>query len=310
MEWRRRGNPPMIWTTHQAYMMYFLTELYRMGGWEDCKYWAEEIGEWTVRNQKPDGSLPGAWTVRGDLATPHGGFQPASVAWMISALLNLNDLAPDQRWVEAARRIADSYVVDLLAPMPEYGNGELELVVWGAKAIVPTSLAYIVWGYADAYERWGDPRYKAVTKRYGQMLLALGATWEPHEELLRGREKIECPPYGMDLKIAGGISLGTFRHFYMYQMNRNEIGFALMRAFEVLKDPAYLQWLRAFIHWHMHFVFTREVESSPVTTLGCSPQNHRWTSNQLACWDMDWGCTSAKMASLILECLDRGYLAD
>jgi len=308
MGWKRRGNPPIVWTAHQAYMLNFLIDLYRQGGWNDCKHWAVEIGEWTLRNQRPDGSLPGAWIVQGNQASPHGGFQPASVVWMISALLNLDELAPDQRWHQAARRIADCYVDDLLAPRPEYGNGELALVVWEAKAIIPTSLAYIICGYADAYKKWQDPKYKTVVDRYGRMLIALGATWEPHEELLRGRKKIQCPPYGMDLKMAGGISCGTFRHFYLYQMNRNEIGYALMRAYEVLKDPVYLKWLRAFIHWHLHFVFTREVEFSPVTTYGCAPQNHRWTSNDLACWDIDWGCTSAKMAALILDCLEQNYL--
>ena len=34
------------------------------------------------------------------------------------------------------------------------------------------------------------------------------------EELLRGPGKVKVPPYGMDRKIAGGFSIGTFRHFF------------------------------------------------------------------------------------------------
>jgi hypothetical protein len=52
MEWKRRSNPPIIWTTHQACMLYFLIHLYQLGGWHDCKGWTVRIGQWTERNQQ------------------------------------------------------------------------------------------------------------------------------------------------------------------------------------------------------------------------------------------------------------------
>jgi hypothetical protein len=296
-------------------MVYFLVELYRLGGWEDCLQTAIETGEWFLRNQQEDGSIPGKWMVEvnrairwGGEQPPWGGEQPAATLFMIPALRRLNEVVPDDRWLRAARRLAEHYIDQLLAPRPEYGKGEPEVVEWESKALVATSLAYIIWGYADAYELWPEERYRQVLERYCRMLLALGATWEPNEELLRGPDKVKAPPYGMDRKIAGGFSQGTGRHLFHWQMNRNEIGYALMRAWEVLKDPVYLDWLRAFIDWHTYYVFTTEVEFSPVTTLGSSPQNHRWTSNVQMGWDNDWGCSAAKMAYLILDCLDRGHL--
>jgi hypothetical protein len=310
MEWKRRGTPPYVWTAHHAYMIIFLLDLYALGRWDDCLETALDLGEWFLRNQQPDGSIPGMWMVDINRAIPWGGSQPASTAFMIPALRKLHAAAPDDRWLAAARRLADHYVDELLAERPEYGNGEPELIVWESDAVIATSLAYIVWGYADAYDLWSDARHRQVLERYTRMLLALGATWEPNEELLRGPEKVKVPPYGMDRKIAGGFSIGTFRHFFYWQMNRNEIGYALMRAYEVLGDQACLNWLRAFIDWHTYYVFTEEVALSPVTTYGSSPQNHRWTSSKPMGWDNDWGCTAAKMAYLMLDALRRGYLAD
>ena len=310
LEWKRRSNPPIVWTTHQAYMIYFLVDLYLLGGWDDCLQKAIETGEWFLRNQQSDGGIPGLWTVEVNHAIPWGGEQPASTLFMIPALLKLNKVAPDERWLTAARCLAERYVDQLMVSRPEYGNGEMEWVVWEVKSITSTSLAYIIWAYADAYDIWPQDRFREVLERYGRMLLALGASWEPNEELLRGPEKVKIPPYGMDRKIAGGLSHGCFRHFFHWQMNRNEAGYALLRAWEVLEDPVYLDWLRAFIDWHTYFVITEEVEFSPVTTLGSSPQNHRWTSNVEASWNNDWGCTAAKMAFLILDCLEKQIICD
>ena len=307
LEWKRRGHPPVIWTAHQAYMIYFLVDLYRLGGWEDCLERALIYAEWFVRNQDADGGIPSLWRVEINRAIEWRALQPASVLHMVSALLKLHEVAPDERWLDSARRLADHCVDELMVPLPEWGQGEMQWLVWDGRCIDPTGIAYIIWAYADAYEQWPEDRYRQIIERYGRILLALGATWDPHEMLLRGPEKTECPPYGMDLKIAGGFSHGNFRHFWHIQMNRNEIGYGLLRAYEVLDDPLYRDWLVAFVNWHLGFVFTQEVEFSPVTTFGSSPQNHRWTSNRPN-WCNDWGTTAAKMASLILELIERGYL--
>ena len=149
---------------------------------------------------------------------------------MVPALLKLHRQSPNEDWIEAARKLADRCIDELMKPLPEWGQGELPWLYWRVRSIDPTGLAYILWAYADVYERWPEPRYRQVLERYGRILLALGATWDPQERLLRGPEKVECPPYGMDIKIAGGISHGNYRHFYHFQMNRNEIGYGLMRA--------------------------------------------------------------------------------
>jgi hypothetical protein len=288
-------------------MIYFLVDLYRMGGWADCLDRALAYAEWFARSQDADGGIPSLWRVEVNRAIEWRALQPASVLPIVSALLKLHEVAPDARWLESARRLADRCVDELMQPLPEWGQGELEWLVWDFRCIDPTGIAYIIWAYADAFRRWPEERYRAVIARYGCILLALGATWDPQETLLRGPEKTECPPYGMDLKIAGGFSHGNPRHFWHFLMNRNEIGYGLLRAYEALDDPLYRDWLVAFVNWHLGFVFTQEVAFSPVTTLGSSPQNHRWTSNRPN-WCNDWGTTAAKMASLILELLERGHL--
>ena len=229
---------------------------------------------------------------------------------MTSALLELHGVTQDERYKESALRLADHAYPHLAEPIPHWGQGELDWLYLDANAIDPTGVAYIIWGYADAYQLTGDDRYRQLVEKFATILICLFALWEPHEQYLRGSYKVTLGEHGMDRKIAGGITHGNWPSRYGHAlMNRNELGDALLRAYEVTRNETYRDFLVAFVNWHTYFQFTGEVKEEPVSTVGSCPQNHRWTTSKPN-YNNDWGCTASKMASLVMKLLRRGILVD
>jgi hypothetical protein len=350
--WKRAGDmsgavigtgwwPDRIWTAHQAYMIYHLSEIHLRAGWQDCLDEAVRISEWFLRNQAEDGSIPALWGFEAplrplirDVWRPAGGrtrppypapgrafleyeCQPASCAHMVTALLKLAQARPEPDLRPNARRLMDFLCRQLESPCARFGNGELDYLCSGAWSMDPTGLAYIIWALADAFQAWGEDRSRSLLERYTMTLLAYGVTYDCREGWLRPPEKTSLPPYGADIRMAGGITHGNWRPcfgegstcYFNYLMNRNEIAQALARSYRALGDERIKDWLVAFMNWGMYFQFTQEVAGSPVSTLGGQPQNHPWTSDS-GNWNNDWGATTMKMAGTCASLLEDGLLEE
>ena len=299
----------VIWTCHNAYMIYYLSKIYSLAGDERYLTHAISIAEWFFRMRKEDGSVPTLWTLDGCKATMTHGFQAGSCTFMISALLELWLHTKSDRYRQAALQLADFAYAQLTPAFPRWGQGELDWIPQNANAVDPTGVSYIIWGFSDAYDVTGDERYREIVDSFANILLCMFSLWEPHEELLRGSDKISAGSHGMDLKFAGGVACGTWSFYGDLLMNRNEIGDALLRAYEVTGKEMYRSFLVAYMHWHMYFQFTNEVPEEPVSTLGSCPQNHFWTRSY-PCFNNDWGCTAAKNASLMMKLIERGIIAE
>ena len=299
----------VIWACHNAYTIYYLSKIASLTGEDGYREHAFAVADWFFRVRNDDGSMPTLWQLENGRARMTHDFQPGSCLFMTSALLELYAVTVSERYKKAALELADTALQSLDADIPHWGQGELDWIPKNADAIDPTGVSYIIWGYADAYAATGDERYLEMVNKFGAILLCLFALWEPHEELLRGGDKITAGTHGMDLKFAGGVACGTWSFYSGLLMNRNEIGDALLRAFEVTGRDIYRDFLIAYINWHMYFQFTVEVPEEPVSTLGSCPQNHFWTRS-FPCYNNDWGCTTSKNASLMMKLLDRGIIAD
>jgi len=89
-------------------------------------------------------------------------------------------------------------------------------------------------------------------------------------------------------------------------MNRNEMGDALLAAWEVTRNKEYKQWLQAYANWQTYFQFLGEVKSSPVKTKGSCPQNHFWTTD-FGNWNNDYACTANKWVGTYLHLIKAGF---
>ena len=307
---RQEEEQDIIWTCHNAYMIYYLSKISTLTGDMEYRSHAFPVTEWFFRMQSDDGSVPSLWIFENGKARVAREFQPGSCLYMVSALIELYRMAGDERYRLSALKLADYAYPFLEETVPHWGQGELDWLYYDAHAIDPTGVAYIIWAYADAFELTQDERYRQLVDKFSRIVLCLFALWDPHEELLRGLDKITMGDHGMDLKIAGGITHGNWPERYGHLlMNRNELGDALLRAYEVTGNEIYKEFLVAFVNWHTYFQFTREVKEEPVSTLGSCPQNHPWTTSKPN-YNNDWGCTASKMASLIMKLLERGILKD
>ena len=307
---RQEQEQDIIWTCHNAYMIYFLSKLTTLTGDPGYRQHALQIAEWFLRMQAADGSVPSLWAFENGKARVIREFQPGSCLYMTSGLLELHKATQDERYRQSALRLADFAYPQLTAKIPHWGQGELDWLYLDAHAIDPTGVAYIIWGYADAFQATGDERYRQMVDKFTAIMISLFALWEPHEEQLRGSYKVTLGAHGMDRKIAGGITHGNWPARYGHAlMNRNELGDALLRAYEVTGNETYRDFLVAFVNWHTYFQFTGDVKEEPVSTVGSCPQNHRWTSSQPN-YNNDWGCTASKMASLIMKLIQKGILED
>lgn len=306
---RPEDEADVIWTCHNAYTIYYLSKLSALTGQEKYRNHALAVAEWFFRVRNEDGTVPTLWMLENYKAVMTHNFQPGSCVYMISALLELYNSTYEDRYRQAAIELADSAYRVLTPAIPHWGQGELDWIPKQANAIDPTGVSYIIWGFADAFELTGDARYLEMVDKFAGILLCLFALWEPHEELLRGMGKITVGSHGMDLKMAGGVACGTWDYYSEVLMNRNEIGDALLRAYEVTGKERYREFLIAYMHWHMYFQFTNEVPEEPVSTLGSCPQNHFWTRSY-PCYNNDWGCTASKNASLMMKLLERGIIKE
>ena len=306
---RPEDENDVIWTCNNAYMIYYLSKLSSLTGDDEYRNHALAVAEWFFRVRNEDGSVPTLWVLEDKKAQMTHDFQAGSCLFMVSALLELFSQTNSDRYKKAALAMADYAYPRLVPSVPNWGQGELDWIPKNANAIDPTGVSYIIWGYADAFEITGDERYLEMVDKFSGILLCLFALWEPREELLRGLDKITVGSHGMDLKFAGGVACGTWDHYGELLMNRNEIGDALLRAYEVTGNATYKNFLVAYMHWHMYFQFTNEVPEEPVSTLGSCPQNHLWTRSH-PCYNNDWGCTAAKNASLMMKLLERNIISD
>ena len=306
---RPMDEADVLWIANNAYMIYYLSKITTLTGDETYRDHAYAIAEWFFRIRNDDRSMPTLWQVENGVAVATHDFQAGSGLMMVAALLELYSAGGEERYRTAALEIADFAYPQLSEALPAWGQGEIDWIPKNANAIDPTGVSYIIWGYSDAYELTGDERYREIVDKFGSILKCLFATWEPHEELLRGTAKIAINTHGADLKFAGGVACGTWLYYGNLLMNRNEIGDALLRAYQVTCDESYAEFLKAYINWAMYFQFTKEVPEEPVSTLGSCPQNHFWTWCD-PCYNNDWGCTSSKIASLMMKLLDHGIIED
>jgi hypothetical protein len=227
--------------------------------------------------------------------------QPASCAPLVTGLLSLQARDGNPQWLAAARRLADYLVGQLAPPLADYGCGEIDYLIRRQYWQLPTGTAAVVWFLADALQTWGDTVFGDLLHRYARILLAQGALYEPHLELLRPLEKLRVPPYDMDLKIAGGFTHGPAPVL----MNRNEMAIALLRAWQATGGETYRRWLVAYLNWQTYFQFTREVPDSLVTCLGSCPQNHPWTDDRVH-WNNDYGTTAMKSVGVFAQAVAAG----
>lgn len=307
---RQEEEQDIIWTCHNAYMIYFLSKITTLTGDPVYRQHALQIAEWFFRMQDQNGAVPSLWAFENGYAREIREFQPGSCMYMISGLLELHGVTKDERYKQSALRLAEYAYPVLAETIPHWGQGELDWLYYNANAIDPTGIAYIIWGYADAYQLTRNERYRQLVDKFATILLCLFALWDPHEEYLRGSYKITLGDHGTDRKIAGGITHGNWpSRFGHALMNRNELGDALLRAYEVTGNETYRNFLVAFVNWHTYFQFTGDVKEAPVSTVGSCPQNHRWTTSKPN-YNNDWGCTASKMASLIMKLIQRGILED
>lgn len=307
---RQEEEQDIIWTCHNAYMIYYLSKITTLTGDSEYRNHALQIAEWFFRMQDQNGSVPSLWVFENGKARVTHEFQAGSCMYMVNALLELYGVTDDERYRQSALKLADFAHPHLVEAIPHWGQGELDWLYYDANAIDPTGVAYIIWGYADAFELTRDERYRALVEKFSNILVTLFALWEPHEEYLRGSYKITLGDHGMDRKIAGGITHGNWPSLYGHAlMNRNEMGDALLRAYEVTGNESYKEFLVAFVDWHTYFQFTGDVKEEPVSTVGSCPQNHKWTATKPN-YNNDWGCTASKMASLIMKLIERGILKE
>jgi len=181
------------------------------------------------------------------------GCQPASCAPVVTGLLSLYAQDGNPDWLAAARRLTDHLVAQLRPPLADYGCGESDYLLRRQCWQLPTGTAAVIWFLADALDAWGDTVFEELLHRYAHTLLAQGALYDPHVDLLRPQEKVRVPPYNMDLKIAGGFTHGPSPVL----MNRNEMPIALHRAWQATGNELYRDWLVAYLNWQTYFQFTK-----------------------------------------------------
>jgi len=330
--------PDCIWTGAQADMILRLSDIYALTGWDDCLCVAREVGRWVQRHQDEDGSIPTLWQFpveyREELLTDwrprfslcrrkdrHAevlvGCQPATACFLVVGLLHLQQVDPRGGWEASAAELLAHVVNRLETPLAEFGNGELDYLVFGANSMDPTGLAYIIWGLAEAYRRWPQPLYLSLLSRYADTLLSFGVTYDFKETLLRPRAKVSLGEYGADIRVGGGVTHGNwsptygrgFRGRFHLLMNRNEIAEGLLQAWQVTGDDRYCRWLEAVANWQTWFQFTREVANSPVSTRGSCPQNHPWTTDW-GNWNNDYAVTAHKWVGTYLRLIEAGLTGE
>ncbi|OHB53021.1 MAG: hypothetical protein A2Y07_06375 [Planctomycetes bacterium GWF2_50_10] len=327
--------PDVIWTAGQADFILRLSQIYSMTKWEDCLESARKIGQWVLRQQASDGTIPTLWQFpveyskklidmgwRSDFSfcsrKDHKAeviveYQPASSAFLVVALLKLYGIDKSEKWRNAAMKLLKITADHLEKDLAEFGNGELDYLVYRAKSMDPTGLSYIIMCMAEAYKLTKNPRYEKLLSRYTDTLLAYAVTFDFKETLLRPQSKITLGAYKTDIKLAGGITHANWRPIYgrgfggrfNLLMNRNEMGDALLAAWQATHKKQYKEWAQAYANWQTYFQFLGEVENSPVRTKGSCPQNHFWTTD-FGNWNNDYALTANKWVGTYLHLIKAG----
>jgi hypothetical protein len=328
--------PDFIWTGGQADFILRLSQIYNMTKWEDCLEKAKKIGQWVLRHQAGDGSIPTLWQFpvqysrklvdmgwRPDFSLCYRkdkkaevvvGYQPASSAFLIVALLNLYYTDKAEIWRDSALKLLKITAEHLDKDLSEFGNGELDYLVYRANCMDPTGLSYIIQCLAEGYKMTNKPRYKKLLSRYTDTLLAYAVTFDFKETLLRPKVKTTLGEYKTDIRLAGGITHANWRPIlgrnfggrFNLLMNRNEMGDALLAAWKITQKNQYKEWLEAYANWQTYFQFLGEVKNSPVSTKGSCPQNHFWTTD-FGNWNNDYACTANKWVGTYLHLIKAGF---
>jgi hypothetical protein len=328
--------PDFIWTGGQADFILRLSQIYNMTKWQDCLESAKKIGHWVLQHQAKDGSIPTLWQFpvkyskaliemgwRSDFSLCNRkdkraelivDYQPASSAYLVTALLNLYRMDKADVWRDAAMRLLKITAEHLDKDLAEFGNGEFDYLVYHARCMDPTGLSYIIQCLAEAYKLTKKAYYKKLLQRYTDTLLAYAVTFDFKETLLRPKDKTTLGKYKTDIRLAGGITHANWRPIYgrgfggrfNLLMNRNEMGDALLAAWEVTRNKEYKEWLQAYANWQTYFQFLGEVKSSPVKTKGSCPQNHFWTTD-FGNWNNDYALTANKWVGTYLHLIKAGF---
>lgn len=329
--------PDMIWTGAQADFMLHLSHIYELTQWNDCREAAKAIGTWVLRHQAADGTIPTLWQFPvnySEKLISHGwrpefslchrkdkkaeevvGYQPASSAFLVLALLRLWQIDPAPKWHAAAMKLLAVTADRLEQALPEFGNGELDYLVYNAKSMDPTGLSYIIQCLAEAFQMTKNARYENLLCRYTDTLLAYGVTFDWHETLLRPKIKTTLGDYQADIRLAGGMTHANWRPIFgrgfggrfNLLMNRNEMADALLAAWQATRKDAYREWVEAYANWQTYFQFLGEVKNSPIMTKGSCPQNHFWTTD-FGNWNNDYATTAQKWVGSYLSLMKSGLL--
>ncbi len=328
--------PDCIWTTAQADLMMRLADIHRITAWEECLPEARKIAEWTLSRMDSDGAIPSVWQFPVEYAPELGfgwrpnfsrctrsGHQaevlvdpcPVTALFLSSAFRHLAqaDTEKASRWKEAAQRLLDWAIPKLEVPLAQFGGGELDYLVYRARSIDPTGIAYILRGLAEGCAENGDLRIPPLIRRYMDILCSFAVHWDCDEKRLRPPQKTSLEPYGADIRLAGGVTHGNWMPVYRrgfggrfhLLMNRNEIADGMYHAWKITGNPRDLEHLRAFANWQTYFQFLNEVENSPVSTRGSCPQNHFWTTD-FGNWNNDYALTAFKWTGTYWMLLDAG----
>ncbi len=328
--------PDCIWTIAQADLMLRLADIHRAVGWEECLPEARKLGEWVLAQQRPDGSIPTVWQFPVDYPPELGegwrpyfsrcnrngkqaevlvGAQPVSACFLAVALRHLAaaDAVEPERWHQAAERLMQWAVPRLAEPLGEFGGGECDYLVYRARSIDPTGIAYILRGLAEEFDHSRDSRIPELLCRYMDIFAGFAVHWDCDEARLRPGEKMTLAPYGADIRLAGGITHGNWMPVYRrgfggrfnLLMNRNEIADGMYHAWRITRRERDLEHLRGFANWQTYFQFLNEVPGSPVSTRGSCPQNHFWTTDE-GNWNNDYALTAFKWSGTYWTLLDAG----
>ena len=163
---RQEEEQDIIWTCHNAYMIYYLSKISTLTGDMEYRSHALPVAEWFFRMQSDDGSVPSLWIFENGKARVAREFQPASCLYMVSALIELYGMVGDERYRLSALELADYACPFLEETVPHWGQGELDFLYFDAHAIDPTGVAYIIWAYADAFELTQDERYWQLVDKF------------------------------------------------------------------------------------------------------------------------------------------------
>lgn len=325
-----------IWTIAQADLVYRLTELHLLAGWEECLPAARRLGNWLLKQMSPDGTIPSLWQFpvvyppelndgwrpeysrckrSGSRIQVLYDTQPTGCAVLSLAFRKLAeaDVEGAGKWNEAADRLMQYVIREIQVPLANFGNGENDYLVYRTNSIDPTGIAYIICALARQHRETLDSRIPALVRKFMDIYSCFSVHWDCRETRMRPEDKCTMGEYGADVRMAGGITHGNWQPVYRrgfgqrfnLLMNRNEIAEGMLAGWQVTGDPRDKALLRSYANWQTYFQFTREISASPVTTKGSCQQNHFWTSD-FGNWNNDYALTAFKWTGSFCNLLEAG----